>query len=86
MVTIPVELLNVPPSSVVKLLPESVTIIYTTTVEDFENISELDFRATIDYKSLEGNNVSINPDIELLSPKIKGYRIREKIIQVLTIL
>jgi hypothetical protein len=86
MVSIPIELLNVPQSSVVKLLPENVTITYSTTVEDFENISELDFRATIDYKSLDGNNVSINPDIKLLSPKIKGYRMREKIVQVLTIL
>lgn len=85
-VTIPVELINVPESTVVKMLPENITLTYSTTVQDFKKVSELDFKVIIDYKTLNGNNASVTPEVELLSDKIKRVRLKDNVVQVLTII
>jgi hypothetical protein len=85
-VTIPIELINVPSKANVKLLPELLTITYTTTLKDFNDVRALDFKVTIDYDLIDSNNASVVPNVQLGSDKIKGIRLNDKVVQVLSIL
>jgi hypothetical protein len=85
-VTIPIELINVPSKANVKLLPELLTIAYTTTLKDFNDVRALDFKVTIDYDLIDSNNASVVPNVQLGSDKIKGIRLNDKVVQVLSIL
>jgi hypothetical protein len=85
-VTLPINLINVPENTNVKLLPEMVTLTYTTTVKEFKYIDEEDFTVTIDYSKVKGNNVTVVPDVSLSSNSIKSVRLDNEFVQVLTIL
>ena len=46
---VPIDLINVPQGTVVKLIPNVVSVTFNVSVEDFKEITEKDFRLVCDF-------------------------------------
>ncbi len=61
---LPIELINIPEGQTVKLLPETVTITFDVSIEEFNTITESDFRIICDFSERDETNNSLNPILE----------------------
>jgi len=77
--------INVPKNSELNLIPEKVQIFYKIPLSIYENISELDFSAIVDYNNEQNQEIEIsvstnNEDIKItsISPISVKYLLEEK--------
>lgn len=84
-VEVPVKLMNAPVDKKVKLIPNSVQVIYTTAVSNFNEITANDFSIFINYDDIKDLNVAILPSVEIKKDQVVSYRITPAQVQVLTI-
>lgn len=54
---VPIRSLNVPNGYSVKFIPEKVSVSYRVSIENYNRITEKDFRVLVDFKNI-GNNVT----------------------------
>lgn len=80
-----VHLINAPIDAEIKLIPEKVTVVYSTPIAHFDKIKDSDVRVIVDYKQVNDLNTSIIPEVKLMNPNMVSSRISPKQIQVLTI-
>ncbi|MEO9954430.1 hypothetical protein [Nonlabens sp.] len=80
-----VQLINAPINLEVKLIPEKVTVVYSTPIAQFDKINDSDVRVIVDYKQVNDLNTAIVPEVRLNNENMISSRILPKQIQVLTI-
>jgi hypothetical protein len=61
---LPVELINIPEGLTVKLLPENISITFDISIEDFNTITQSDFRLFCDFTSRDESNNTLTPIID----------------------
>jgi hypothetical protein len=84
-VEVPVKLINTPVDQRVKLIPNSVQVIYTSAVANFNEITASDFNIAINYQDIRDSNVAVQPLADTKNDKIISYRITPAQVQVITI-
>ncbi|AZQ44022.1 YbbR-like domain-containing protein [Nonlabens ponticola] len=82
---IPVTVINKPSNVLVRLIPENVNLVFTARLDQFETVTENDFKVTIDYRKLDNADTSAIPDIEILTDAVLEARTQPAAIQVLSI-
>ncbi|WP_405377363.1 hypothetical protein [Nonlabens sp. Asnod3-A02] len=80
-----VQLINAPSNVEVKLIPEKVTVVYSTPIAQFDKIDNSDVRVIVDYNKVNDLNTAIIPEVRLINSNMVSSRILPKQIQVLTI-
>lgn len=69
----------------VKIIPDTVQLIFSSPVSDFENVDINDFDVFIDYKKVDDLNISVIPEIKISNNSVISYRISPPQVQVLTV-
>lgn len=80
---IPIEVLNSPIGANIKLFPSEVKVIFKVGLSRFENISESDFRATVDYSSIENNANNLEIILSEKPEFIEGTRLNPERVEFL---
>jgi hypothetical protein len=84
-INVPVSLINKPPDYKVKLIPDNIQVVFSTSVSNFNEITANDFLISVNYELIDDLNISATPQVELLNKRIVSYRINPKKVQLLTI-
>lgn len=79
-VTLPVAIVNVPEDVKINYFPKQVTVKYATTINDFNSISEEDFKVECDYANSKNNSYLI-PKIVASPKNVKNIRLQEQQIE-----
>jgi hypothetical protein len=75
-VSIPVEVLNVPPGVTINYFPKTVSLSFYVDLESYKEISPDDFRVTCDFKEYENTGAFLlTPELEIKSERVKSARI-----------
>jgi hypothetical protein len=82
---IPVQLMNKPAGAVVKIIPEIVEVVFTSQLNNYDNIQSTDFTATVDFSKLEeGESIAI-PQVNYENPSVNKARLQPQSVQILVI-
>ncbi|MEN8817596.1 MAG: hypothetical protein ABF274_12115 [Nonlabens sp.] len=84
-IQVPVQLINVPSSYNVKVIPDNVQVVFSTAVSNFNKVNEKDFNVLLDYNLIKDLNIAATPNITTSNDAIVSYRMNPKQVQVLTI-
>lgn len=79
-VTLPVTILNVPEDVKINYFPKQITVKYATTINDFNSISEEDFKVECDYANSKNRSYLI-PKIVASPKNVKNIRLQEQQIE-----
>ncbi|AGC78716.1 hypothetical protein LX97_02523 [Nonlabens dokdonensis] len=82
---IQIELVNNKNDYDVKIIPDTVQLIFSSPVSEFEGIDINDFDIYLDYDKVDDLNISIIPEVKIKNDNIISYRISPSQVQVLTI-
>lgn len=82
---LPIELLNKPPNAKVKLIPEEVTVVFSSRLKDYDSITADDFKVTIDLKAYKSGDTTAVPEISFSNPAINEARVQPQSVQILII-
>ena len=80
-----VQLINAPSDVEVKLIPEKVTVVYSTPIAQFDKIKDSDVKVIVDYNQINDLNMAVLPEVILSNANMVSSRVMPKQIQVLTI-
>jgi len=69
---LPIELIGVPEGQIVKLIPESINITFDVSIDDFNIISESDFKITCDFSERNDTENHMSPKIEMTPKNISN--------------
>lgn len=81
----PVNVESKPTDSFVKVIPETVTVIYQAAVDNFESITTKDFKVLLDLKNVKESSKVMVPEIIFDSDLIYHARLKEEAVQVLIV-
>ena len=79
-VTLPITIVNVPEHIKINYFPKQLTVKYATTIDNFNSISEEDFKIECDYKNSKNKSYLI-PKIVTKPNNIKNVRLQEQQIE-----
>lgn len=79
-VTLPISIINVPDHIKINYFPKQLTVKYATTIDNFNSISEEDFKIECDYKNSKNKSYLI-PKIVTKPNNIKNVRLQEQQIE-----
>lgn len=79
-VTLPVTIVNVPEDVKINYFPKQITVKYATTINDFNSISEEDFKVECDYTNSKNKSYLI-PKIVASPKNVKNIRLQEQQIE-----
>ena len=79
-VTLPVTIVNVPEDVKINYFPKQITVKYATTINDFNSISEEDFKVECDYANSKNKSYLI-PKIVASPKNVKNIRLQEQQIE-----
>ncbi|WP_336069048.1 CdaR family protein [Mesoflavibacter sp. CH_XMU1404-2] len=79
-VTLPVTIVNVPEGIKINYFPKQITVKYATTINDFNSISEEDFKVECDYANSKNKSYLI-PKIVASPKNVKNIRLQEQQIE-----
>ncbi|ARN77823.1 hypothetical protein BST97_07310 [Nonlabens spongiae] len=82
---VPVEILSKPANSFVKVIPETVTVIYQAAIDNFESITEDDLTVRLDIEKVQESSKVMVPEIIYDSDLIYHARLKEEAVQVLIV-
>jgi hypothetical protein len=80
---IPVEVINVPPNTEVKLIPSTITVKFDVSVDDFANISKENFRVVCDFTKMNKDGKFMIPYLELKPNNIHNVVFEPKKVDIL---
>ena len=80
-VMVPIELINVPEESNVVIFPKETLLFYQVNLEDYNKVTQADFRVIADFSKVEENQDFLIPEIAQKSPLTNNLRLNEKKIQ-----
>jgi len=84
-ITLPVSLTDKPDGVYIKLIPTEVTVIYQSTLQDFDRITAENFNVIIPFKSIESTNSTVIPELKIMGEGIHQARIKEESVQILVV-
>jgi YbbR domain-containing protein len=84
-VRLQITLLNKPEGVKVKLIPESVMVVFSSRLKDYSSIDATDFKVTIDMSELTSNDATAVPIISYESPYVNEARVQPQFVQILVI-
>lgn len=84
-INVPVQIINVPSQNDVKVIPNNVQVVFSTSISNFNKVTEKDFQIIINYEDINDLNIAATPKITVTNNLIVSYRINPKQVQVLTI-
>ncbi|WP_194852102.1 YbbR-like domain-containing protein [Nonlabens antarcticus] len=82
---IPITILNKPADAKVKLIPESVNVIFSSRLKDYDSIDASDFAVTVDMTGLTSGEASATPAIIFDNKYINEARVQPQSVQILII-
>lgn len=68
---IPIQILNKPNNSKVKLLPDYVTVTYQVSMHDYDNISSSSFKAVVDHQQIVKKDKSLKVELVVVPSEVK---------------
>ena len=80
-VMVPIELINVPEETNVVIFPKETLLFYQVNLEDYNKVTQADFRVVADFSMVEENQDFLIPEIAQKSPLTNNLRLNEKKIQ-----
>jgi YbbR domain-containing protein len=80
---LPIELINIPEGQTVKLFPETLSITFDISIDDFNAITESDFRIICDFSKRDESNNSLIPYIEQFPATISNIVLSSQRIEYL---
>jgi YbbR domain-containing protein len=84
-IRLPIILLNKPEGAKVKLIPESVMVVFSSRLRDYNSIDASDFKVTIDMKELNSNDATAVPIVTYESAYVNEARVQPQSVQILVI-
>lgn len=84
-ITVPIQLINVPPNVTAKIFPKRVELIFNVNFKNYERIKASDFRVVCDFDQIDSTSTSLTPQIEAYPEFIRDVRLREKTVQYLLV-
>ncbi len=82
---IPISILNKPEETTVKLIPEIVTVVFSSRLRDYNFIKASDFTVTVDMGQFTSSDATAVPVIKFDSPYINEARAQPQSVQILVI-
>ena len=80
-VMVPIELINVPEGTNVVIFPKETLLFYQVNLEDYNKVTQADFRVVADFSKVEENQDFLIPEIAQKSGLTNNLRLNEKKIQ-----
>lgn len=80
---IPIEIINTPKNSKIKLFPSEIKVLFTVGLSEFDNIKSSDFRAFVDYNLIESGMETMKVTIDKKPTYIKMIRFSPKTVEFL---
>lgn len=84
-VTVPLQLLNVPPGISAKIFPKRVNVIFNVNLSNYEQVKSSDFRVVVDFKESDSISTSLTPQIADAPDFVRDIRLSESTVQYLLI-
>ena len=69
----------------IKIIPDTIEVIFSSPVAKFETIDKEDFDIFINYDKVDDLNMSVIPEIRVKNSDVISYRISPSQVQILTI-
>lgn len=76
--SIPIVLINKPENEKVTYFPKNASVIYYTTLKDFNTIKKIDFKVVVDYNAISKTAKYLLPKLEFQNSKVRNARINLK--------
>ena len=83
--TIPIEVINVPPNTEIKLIPATITLKFDVSVNDFARISKDNFRVVCDFTTMNKEGKFMIPYLELKPENIHNVVFEPKKVDLLIV-
>lgn len=80
-VTIPIQIINLPPDISIKYFPKEVKLSYYTSLENFNSIAPSDFKVKCDFKKVADNQSVLIPEITKTPKDVKNVKLNQKRIE-----
>jgi hypothetical protein len=84
-IRIPIILINKPIDAKVKLIPESVTVVFSSRLKDYDSIKPEDFEVTVDLKGLKSGETTAVPIVSFTNKAVNEARVQPQSVQILII-
>ncbi len=84
-VTVPLQLLNVPPGISAKIFPKRVNVIFNVNLSNYEQVKSSDFRIVVDFNESDSISTSLTPQIADAPDFVRDIRLSESTVQYLLI-
>ncbi len=82
---IPVTLIGKSQDVSVQLIPDVVTIVYSSRLADYDSILKEDFKATVDLSDIDNGETTVVPQLEYSNARVNEARVQPPSIQILVI-
>jgi len=82
---IPITLINKPIDAKVKLIPESVAVVFSSRLKNYDSIKAEDFEVIVDLKGLKSGETTAVPVVSFTNPAVNEARVQPQFVQILII-
>ncbi len=82
---IPVTVVNKDQDLTIQLIPDIVTVVYSSRLLDYDSITKDDFKVMVDVRDLKAGETTVAPNLIVDSEKINEARVQPQSVQILVI-
>jgi YbbR domain-containing protein len=81
--TVPLQLINVPPQVTAKIFPKRVKLIFNVNFKNYDRLKPSDFKVVCDFNKIDSTSTTLTPEIVQSPTYVRDLRLAEKTVQYL---
>ncbi len=83
--TVPLQLINVPPQVTAKIFPKRVKLIFNVNFKNYDRLKPSDFKVICDFDKIDSSSTTLTPEIIQSPLYVRDLRLAEKTVQYLLV-
>jgi hypothetical protein len=83
--TVPLQLINVPPQVTAKIFPKRVKLIFNVNFKNYDRLKPSDFKVICDFDKIDSSSTTLTPEIIQSPVYVRDLRLAEKTVQYLLV-
>ncbi|MGO4910980.1 CdaR family protein [Leeuwenhoekiella sp. W20_SRS_FM14] len=84
-VSVPLQLINVPPNVSAKVFPKRINVIFNVNVTNYDRVKSSDFKVVVDFDEADSLSTSLTPQVIEIPEFVRDVRISESTVQYLLV-
>ncbi|MFI8378140.1 CdaR family protein [Leeuwenhoekiella sp. NPDC079379] len=84
-VSVPLQLINVPPQVSAKVFPKRINVIFNVNVTNYDRVKSSDFKVVVDFDEADSLSTSLTPQVIEIPAFVRDVRISESTVQYLLV-